>query len=178
MRRITRQIMLMRVVSNTSPLLNLSIIGRLDLVQTQFGRVLIPPAVLNELQIHSARPGSDTLKQAIDAGWIVLHDTPDEVQVAKLQRDLDRGEAEALALAMEVKASLVLLDEREARGRARQLELSVTGAIGVLLEGYRTGDLSSFEAALDGLQEKAGFWISSTLRGRALRASEELRRST
>jgi predicted nucleic acid-binding protein len=36
-------------VSNTSPLLNLAIIGRLSLLHQQFGEIWIPPAVVQEL---------------------------------------------------------------------------------------------------------------------------------
>jgi len=54
----------MRVVSNTSPLLNLAIIGQLALVQQQFGQVWIPPAVLGELQPDVARPGSSEIREA------------------------------------------------------------------------------------------------------------------
>ena len=39
----------MRVVSNTSPLSNLAIIGHLGLVREQLGTLLIPPAVRAEL---------------------------------------------------------------------------------------------------------------------------------
>ena len=38
----------MPVVSNTSPILNLAIIGKLELLRTQCKEVLIPPAVLCE----------------------------------------------------------------------------------------------------------------------------------
>jgi predicted nucleic acid-binding protein len=38
----------MRVVSNTSPLSNLAIIGHLGLVREQLGIVLIPPTVRTE----------------------------------------------------------------------------------------------------------------------------------
>jgi len=162
----------MPVVSNTSPLLNLSIIDHLDLVRTQFGRVLIPPAVQDELQIHSSRPGADGLKRAIDAGWIAVRNVSDDALVRTLQRDLDRGEAEAIALAVEVSASLILLDEREARMCARAIDLPITGAIGVLLKAHRTGDLDALRDALDRLQEDAGFWIAPSLRARVLRETE------
>ena len=39
----------MRVVSNTSPLSNLAILGSLDLLQRLYGLVRIPPAVSQEL---------------------------------------------------------------------------------------------------------------------------------
>lgn len=50
-----------------------------------------------------------------------------------LRRELDQGEAKALTGAAERQASLVLLDEREARRVARTLSLPVTGALGILL---------------------------------------------
>jgi len=40
----------MRVVSNTSPILNLAIIDQLALLHDQFGEVWIPAAVLSELR--------------------------------------------------------------------------------------------------------------------------------
>ncbi len=158
----------MPVVSNTSPLLNLSIIGHLSLVRAQFGRVLIPPAVQDELQIHSSRPGADALKDAIDAAWIVVQAPSDAALIRTLRRDLDQGEAEAIALAVEVDASLLLLDEQEGRKRARTLNLPITGAIGVLLKAHRMGELASLRDALDRLQEEAGFWIAPALRARIL----------
>jgi uncharacterized protein len=39
----------MRVVSNTSPISNLAIIGRLELLKRRYGTVRIPPAVAAEL---------------------------------------------------------------------------------------------------------------------------------
>lgn len=60
----------MAVVSNTSPILNLAIIDQLILLQYQFGEVLIPSAVLDELKISEDRPGSRVIRKAIADGWI------------------------------------------------------------------------------------------------------------
>lgn len=162
----------MPVVSNTSPLLNLSIIGHLDLVRVQFGHVLIPSAVLDELQVYSSRPGAETLKNAVEHEWIVVQDVSDAALVRTLRRDLDQGEAEAITLAVEVDASLILLDEQEGRKRARTLDLPITGALGVLLRAHQAGDLASLSDALDRLQEEAGFWIAPSLRERVLREAQ------
>ena len=163
----------MPVVSNTSPLLNLSIIGRLDLVRQQFGPVLIPTAVRDELQIDSGRPGSDALQEAIQDGWIDVQDVYEPAHVRTLQRTLDRGEAEAIALAVSVDASRILLDERAGRRHARALDLFPTGAIGILLRAYNEGELPSLRSALDALENEAGFWIAPSLRKRVLRASNQ-----
>ncbi len=58
----------MPVVSNTSPLLNLAIIDHLFLLPQQFGQILIPQAVLAELKVDQALPGSSRLREAIDEG--------------------------------------------------------------------------------------------------------------
>lgn len=47
----------MPVVSNTSPISNLALIERLDLLRDQFGTILIPEAVERELKaLLSTRP--------------------------------------------------------------------------------------------------------------------------
>ena len=60
----------MLVVSNTSPILNLAIIGHLGLLRDQFGQVHIPQAVLDELRISEDLPGAETVRQAVKDDWI------------------------------------------------------------------------------------------------------------
>ena len=62
----------MPTVSSTSPLLNLAIIGRLELVRAQFEGVIVPPAVVEELQLEEGRPGSSALRQAVEEEWIAV----------------------------------------------------------------------------------------------------------
>ena len=116
----------MPAVSNTSPVLNLAIVGRLSLLRKQFREIMIPPAVLEELRVGEDLPGSQNVREAIDGGWLRVKEMKDRPLVQVLERDLDRGEAEAIALALKVKAEWVLLDEREARKIAKDLGLKVT----------------------------------------------------
>jgi len=158
----------MPIVSNTSPLLNLAIIGELELVRKQFPITLIPPAVVEEFRFGKNRPGSETLRRAVKSDWLVVEAPSDEALVRTLRQDLDRGESEAIALAEEKGTGRILLDEREGRRRARNLGLEVTGALGVLLRAAREGTLDSLPGALDALEKEAGFWISSSLRRQIL----------
>lgn len=163
----------MPVVSDTSPLLNLSIIGHLDLIRAQADHVLIPSGVHDELYLDSSRPGSALLQKAVGQGWLEVRAVEALSLAQVLMHDLDRGEAEAIALALEVNASLVLLDEREGRRRAHDLGLSITGTIGILLRAYRAGVLSSLRDALDRLQDEAGFWLAPSLKERILREADD-----
>lgn len=113
----------MPVVSNTSPILNLAIINQLILLQQQFGEILIPSAVLDELKISEERPGSQAIREAISAGWIQSREVTNEPLAQLLKQTLDKAESEAIALAIELKADWTLLDEREGRKVAKSLGL-------------------------------------------------------
>jgi predicted nucleic acid-binding protein len=103
----------MPVVSNTSPLLNLAIIDHLFLLPQQFGPVLIPQAVLAELKVNQALPGSNALRTALNEGWLIPQSVSNKALVSLLRQELHQGESEAIALAVEVSAEKILLDEKE-----------------------------------------------------------------
>ena len=162
----------MPTVSNTSPLINLAIIGRLELIRAQFEGVVVPPAVVREFRLEEGRPGPSALHQAIEKEWIVKKEPSDAPLIRTLRQDSDLGESEAITLAVEKEAGLVLLDEREGRRRARNVGLEVTGALGMLAQADRRGDLDSLSDALDRLEGEAGFWIGSALREQILSGPE------
>lgn len=163
----------MPVVSNTSPVLTLAIIGQLPLLREQFGEIWIPVAVVEELRVEEDLPGSRGVREAMEAGWLRVEDVKDQALAQVLQQDLDRGEAEAIALAMQVKAERILLDEREARRVAKSLALKVTGILGILLRARREGKLPSLQKAMDELRERVGFRIGAGLYADLIRESGE-----
>lgn len=128
----------MPVVSNTSPILNLAIVGQLELIRQQFKQVQIPPVVLTELKVQENRPGSEEIQAALKSGWIQVQEINSPFLVRLLQQTLDRGEAEAIALALELQADWTLLDERDGRKVAKSLGLKVTGVLGILLRANRS----------------------------------------
>ena len=163
----------MPVVSNTSPVLNLAIVGRLSLLRKQFGEIRIPPAVLQELRVGEDLPGSQSVRGAVEKGWLRVEEVKDRPFVQVLQRDLDKGEAEAIALALQVKAKWTLLDEREGRRVAKSLGLKVTGVLGILLRAWREGELPSLQRAMEELRAKAGFRLGVELFADLVRESGE-----
>ncbi len=92
----------MLVVSNTSPILNLAIIGQLELIRQQFGQVQMPLAFLAELKVLEDRPGSKKIQAAVDTGWIEVQEVSSQLSVQLLQQVLDRGESEAITLAIDL----------------------------------------------------------------------------
>lgn len=160
----------MLVVSNTSPILNLAIIGQLELIRQQFGQVQIPLAVLSELKVLEDRPGSKEIQVAVDTGWIEVQEVSSQLSVQLLQQVLDQGESEAITLAIDLKADRILLDERDGRKIAKSLGLKVIGVLGILLRAKKEGKLSSLPDAIDALVKTAGFRIAPELLAKVLAA--------
>lgn len=158
----------MLVVSNTSPILNLAIVGQLDLLRQQFGQIQIPPAVVDELKIDEERPGSQSIQAALTAGWIQVQPFSNQSLVQLLRQTLDSGEAEAISLALQLQADWVLLDERDGRKAAKSLGLQVTGVLGVLLRAKECGSLASLQPVIIELTQKAGFRIAPELLAKVL----------
>jgi hypothetical protein len=149
------------VVSDSSPLLNLAIIGQLNLLQQLYGSVIIPQAVHEELVVKGAgMPGAESIGTA---SWIVVEEAMDRVLVAALQTQLDFGEAEAIVLAIESSADLLLLDERKARTVAAHLKLRFTGLLGLLVEAKQKNYIVAIKPVLDALMNQARFWVSPEL---------------
>lgn len=152
----------MSVVADASPLIALARIGRLDLLRTMFGRLLLPDAVWYEVVAAGLdKAGTGIVMQA---DWIDRRQVTDRGLVVLLQRDLGAGESEAIVLARETGADFVLIDERAGRTAAKRLGLRVTGLVGVLIEARERGILLDAAAVVDDLQRKAGFWLSDDLR--------------
>lgn len=131
------------VISDTSPLHYLILIGHAEVLPALYSEVLIPEAVASELR----RPGTPPVVR----DWLSEHPPwlqivpPDRQPDAPSLKDLDAGERDAILLALQLKADLLLMDEREGAEEARRLGLTVTGTLGILVRAAERGtiDLSS-----------------------------------
>ena len=146
------------VVTDTSCLIALDRVGRLDLLPTLFS-VLAPPAVVAEF---GRRPD-----------WLAVRPAPDADRVAELLLEVDLGEAEAIALALTVPDVELLIDEARGRRVAQRLGLQTTGTAGVLLEAKRQGQISAVAPLLDALVRDHGFHLSDRLHEQVLREGGE-----
>ncbi len=86
--------------------------------------------------------------------------------------NLGAGEREALSLAITIPDSLVILDDALARSYAQQLNLSMTGTLGVLLKGKQSGYVGALTPLLDKLNA-LNFRLSPATRTAVLRLANE-----
>jgi hypothetical protein len=157
------------VVTNTTPILALSLIGQLDLLRALYHEVLAPNAVFSEVMAGGrGRVGTIELRQA---SWLHRVDLADPTRVDFLA-DLDRGEAEAIVLAQEVQADLLIVDERLARRYAQHLGIPITGTLGVLLRAKQTGLITEISPLIARLEE-GGIRLGAALIRRALELAGE-----
>lgn len=163
----------MLVASDTSPICNLAIICRLQLLRSQFGELWIPPAVKCELDRLRHGDALKEVQQAFQEGWIKTKPLASDKVARLLRATLDPGEAEAIALALELQANLILLDERDGRSAAERAGLRVTGVLGVLLRAKKSGQIESIGWDLDALRTRARFFVSDALTASVLKTAGE-----
>jgi len=157
------------VIADSSTLIHLASIGRLELLKEFYTRITMPPAVWQEVVTEGkGRVGAIEVERARSANWVSIADPQDDHLLRLLRRELDEGEAEVIALAVEREANLVLLDETEARSVADLYGLSKTGVVGILIRAKLEGKVESLRKELDALREQGGFWIAESLYRRVL----------
>lgn len=161
---------MLKVVSNSSPLIHLGKIGLLELLAEQFDRILIPRAVWQE----AVEEGGDEpdAKSIASANWIEVQDVHPSPLLTTLSTLLDKGEAEAIVLAIEIGADLILLDESDARKIAEIYNLRKTGLLGVLIKAKRQGRIQSLKVYLEELRN-TGFHLSEQVYNEILDAVGE-----
>lgn len=149
----------MIVVADTSPLNYLIQVECEALLPKLYGRILIPPGVVEELD----RAGAPAAVRA----WLAA--LPEWVETSPLRLPpspslafLDLGEREAIQLAEEQNAGLLLIDERKGRLEAKRRGLDTTGTLGVLLDAGDQG-LIDPEPAYRRLLRKTTFRSSPAL---------------
>ena len=126
----------MIVVADTTPIIILMKLNRLDLLKKLFGTVVVPNAVYEELISNSKYLAE--VQIVVECPFLKRLEVSDR-QSIKILREivgLDAGESEAIALAEEKNADLLVIDERKGRRVAKQMELNITGTIGILLQAF------------------------------------------
>jgi predicted nucleic acid-binding protein len=149
-----------KIVSNSTPLIHLAKIGQLELLHNFFGNILIPQAVFDECVIEGYEHEDAIL--IAQAKWLFIESVTNHHLVKLLNADLDKGESEAITLSLEQSADLLLLDDGDARNKAKLYGIQHTGTIGILLRAKKVGKIDSLQTELDKLKD-TGVWLNPNL---------------
>ena len=157
-------------VVNTSPLVFLGHLGRLELLRREGREVFIPRAVAEEV---AEKP--DTAAQAMQAAcdtWMQVRDVADRSIVNLVQASLHKGEAEAIVLATELRAEWLVMDNQDARRFANRRGLKTVGTLGILLAAKQNGKVLSLQSEIERLLA-LGFYVNSRLAAAVLQRAGE-----
>jgi predicted nucleic acid-binding protein len=148
------------LVLDSSALIALARIKRLDLVNALAEHVHIPGAVFDEVAGHlQHRAGSVEVRSA---PWLRVDRMPDSRDLELMRERLGRGEAESIVLAGEIGSDFVVLDDAAARRIAEARGLRVIGVLGILVLARERGLIPSLKPVLHELRAE-GFYISESL---------------
>lgn len=147
-----------QTVTDSTCLIGLERIGRLDLLPALFSVVLEPPEVDREFGRRFA--------------WLKIQRPQEPAHLEKLKALVDDGEAEAIALAWETGLPLIL-DDLQARTAARRLGIRIIGTVGLLVRAKQSGFIELLKPVLDQLKAES-FFIGIPLEQEALRLVGEL----
>ena len=159
----------MIVISDTTPIISLIKAGQLQLLETLFGKVMIPEAVYQELTDNISFSKEADIVRCSSFIQVRKVNESGAVNVLRRVAGLDAGESEAIIMAEETGSDILLIDERKGRRVAKQMGFVITGTVGILLEAYDEKLLSGMdvERCLFRMQE-CGIRIGSGLWERVL----------
>lgn len=160
-----------KVVVNSTPLIVLCGIGRLDILRNLYHEIMIPDAVYREV---TAIEDSACVQIKMAKNWIHVESIQDHTEKKMYRAKLHDGEVEVMILAQEQKADLVIIDDNAAKKTAKYLGITVTGTLGVLLKAKRQGIIEEicpllFEMKLN------GFYLDSKLENMVLEQAGEMK---
>ncbi|MCS6908587.1 MAG: DUF3368 domain-containing protein [Anaerolineales bacterium] len=159
----------LRVV-NTTPLLFLSKIGKLELLHLGVDRVYVPTSVLRELRV--VQDEATCIIEKLLGTWLEEKSCTQLSLLSVAKGSLHEGEAEVIAIALEYNIRDVALDDLDARRFARRIGLQPIGTFGLLLAAKRANLIPKVLPEIQALQ-RAGFYASEALVKRILTEANE-----
>lgn len=126
----------MIVISDTSPINYLILIGEIEILEKLFMRIVVPQAVFRELQhTKTPQPVKDWIANA--PSWLEVKQA--DASLFRPSKRLGDGEREAISLAIELKADAVLIDDRDGTHEARRQSLIAVGTVNLLERAAEKG---------------------------------------
>jgi predicted nucleic acid-binding protein len=149
----------MIIISDTSPLVCLQHLNKINILQQLFDKIIIPPAVFKELITFEI-----VEKDFLEKNTFIKIQEPQNLKLVNELLDvLDIGEAEAIALSIELKPDLLLIDEAQGREIATKYNIPIKGILGVLLLAKENKLIPVIRPLIERLISEINFRINNNL---------------
>ncbi len=156
---------MLKVVSNSSPIIHLNKIGYMHLLEVLYKKIYITNWVFEECTCDS-QEASEISKEIEDikkVSFFEISEIENSVLFLTLSKLVDEGEASAIVLALEKHANLILLDETDGRELAEVYNLNHVGTIGILLKAREMGLIDLSVPDILNKLKGTGFYLSKNL---------------
>ncbi|WP_040979576.1 DUF3368 domain-containing protein [Oceanobacillus jeddahense] len=152
------------IITNTSPIIALSMINKFSLLCNLFDDVYVLKAVFNELtsSFNEDDFGKKETLEAVHSEKVILYSVKADDWVQQMYAKLHYGELETIIGGKELDIDFVLIDERGARSMAKSLFLTPLGTLGLLRLAKSQGKIDKVKPYIDTLV-KNGFRIGKQL---------------
>lgn len=158
-----------KVIVNSTPLIVLCGIGKLNILKDMYAEIIIPSAVYSEV---TEKADSACAQIEAEGTWIHVEQIKDYSEKKMYKAKLHDGEVEVMILAQEQKADLVIIDDNAAKKTAKYLGLTVTGTLGVLIKAKRQGIINEVRPLLSEMRAN-GFYVSDAVERMVLEQAGE-----
>ncbi|MCL2170406.1 MAG: DUF3368 domain-containing protein [Defluviitaleaceae bacterium] len=155
-------------VVNSTPLISLYGIGRLDILSKMYRNVYIPHGVYEEVCVQGDIGKSELL---IFPNFSIKN-IADMNAYKYFATSLHKGEVEVMILASELKADVCIIDDKLARQYAKHLGLELTGTLGLLIKAKERGLLDAVKPCLE-LMIQNEIFIGKTLYEQVIKLANE-----
>jgi predicted nucleic acid-binding protein len=146
-------------IVDTSCLITLDKIGKLNFLRELYGTVLTTPEVVQEYN-------------SIIPEWLIVQVVVDKNYQKILETSIDKGESSVIALGLSIPDSILVLDDLKARKYANRIGFEITGTLGIIYKAKTVGLIDKIKPFLIKLKEN-GFHISANIEDEILKLSEE-----
>lgn len=139
----------MIVISDSSPLIALSRIGKLFVFRSLFDKIYIPDSVYQETVIQSNEfIQKENILTAIDEYIFVRRPKTNH----SFTRTIDLGEKGVLNLAFDMNADILVIDEKKAGNEARELGFRVIKTSTLLRRAEKSNLITSYADTISELE--------------------------
>ena len=148
----------MDAVSDSTPLIHLAKIGKINYLRSIFKKIFIPQEIYNEIIVKGKEQSKKevaVIEELINNGFIVMKETSSKMEMPSLHL----GELKAISLCRELKIKNFLIDEKEGYGAAEIFGLNpirTTSLLLILLDKK----FINYEEFEESLKDFSSFFIS------------------
>ncbi|MEE9338565.1 MAG: DUF3368 domain-containing protein [Methylococcaceae bacterium] len=158
----------MKTVSNTTPIISLSSIGKIEILKDLFQEIIIPQAVYDEIKVKQGYGYNE-----VDLSFITVQTIQNTEREKLLLEQLDAGEAQAIVLSKEINADNTVIDENTGYIIAKESGLNVIRTLSILLKAKEVEIITEVKPLLDEMISK-GRWYSNYVYYSFLKKANEL----